>query len=192
LNRPGNEKLGTVGTIIDCLEWLITDENDNPVPQGTTGMLNVRGDSIFPGYLDYDGPSPFVTIQGKEWYRTGDLVQADEAGRIIFMGRLKRFVKIGGEMVSLPAIEEVLLKLYRTKEQPNPLAVEARGDDAHPEIVLFSVMDLQKEDINLQLREAGFAPIYNIKQVIKIPEIPLLGSGKTDYRSLKAMLTQKS
>ena len=192
LNRPGNEKLGTVGTIIDCLEWLITDENDQPVPQGTTGMLNVRGDSIFPGYLDYDGPSPFVQIQGKEWYRTGDLVQADEAGRIIFMGRLKRFVKIGGEMVSLPAIEEVLLKLYRTKEQPNPLAVEAHGDDAHPEIVLFSVLDLQKEDINLQLREAGFAPIYNIKQVIKIPEIPLLGSGKTDYRTLKAMLTQKS
>ncbi len=188
LNRPGNEKAGSVGTIIDAVEWIITDENNKPVPAGTTGMLHVRGDSIFGGYLDYDGPSPFVTIEGKEWYRTGDLVMAEETGHIIFKGRLKRFVKIGGEMVSLPAIEEVLLNLYRTRETPIPLAIEATDNDMRPEIVLFSVLDIQKEDINLQLREAGFAPIYNIKKVIRIPEIPLLGSGKTDYRTLKQML----
>ena len=72
-------------------------------------MLLVRGPSIFGGYLNYDGESPFVECDGKRWYRTGDLVRQDADGVLTFEGRLKRFVKLGGEMISLPAIEAVLL-----------------------------------------------------------------------------------
>lgn len=187
LNRPATAKLGTVGTIIDCLEWIICDNDLKQVKQGETGMLYLRGASIFNGYLNYDGPSPFVEIDGKQWYKTGDLVQADEIGRITFMGRLKRFVKVAGEMVSLPAIEEILMKIYRTEEMPLPLAVEAQGTDALPEIILFTLLDLERDTVNQQIRAAGLSPIHNIKRIVKLKEIPLLGSGKTDYRSLKKM-----
>ena len=155
-------------------------------------MLFVRGPSVFEGYLNYDGPSPFVTINGKEWYRTGDLVQANEQGIVFFKGRLKRFVKVGGEMVSLPAIEEVLMDRYRSDEIPLPLAVEAQGTDAMPEIILFTVLDLDRNTINSQIREAGMSPIHYVKRIVKLKEIPILGSGKTDYQTLKKMKLEEA
>jgi long-chain-fatty-acid--[acyl-carrier-protein] ligase len=187
LNEQFSPRAGTIGKIINCLEWIVTDEQNQPVPPGQTGMLHLRGPSIFGGYLNYDGPSPFVTIQGKEWYRTGDLVAADQDGYITFKGRLKRFVKIGGEMISLPAIEEILLDIHRTEEMPLPLAVEAIGTEEQPNITLFTVLDLNRETVNHQLREAGLSPIHGIRNIVKVMEIPLLGTGKTNYRALKAM-----
>ena len=185
LNRPAHPRPGTMGPVIDCLKMLIADENLKPVPVGTTGMLYLRGPSIFGGYLNYDGPSPFVEIDGEQWYRTGDLVKADAEGMITFMGRLKRFVKIGGEMISLPAIEDTLTQIYRTEENPHPLAVESLGTDDAPDVTLFTTIPLERETVNQQLRDAGFAPIYSIRHVIQLDEIPLLGSGKTDYQTLK-------
>ncbi|MFO7825588.1 MAG: hypothetical protein R6V72_16745 [Cyclobacterium sp.] len=61
------------------------------------------------GYLHHDGRQPFVEYDGKEWYETGDLVSEDAQGILTFRGRLKRFIKLGGEMISLPAIEAALL-----------------------------------------------------------------------------------
>jgi len=184
---------GTVGQVIDSLEWAITDEDcTRRLPQGETGMLLVRGVNVFGGYLNYDGPSPFVTFEGKEWYRTGDLVSAEPDEAITFRGRLKRFVKIGGEMVSLPAIEEVLLKNFGqrlpTDKRTGPvLAVEATGDDQHTEITLFTTIGLSRETANQALAEAGFAPICFLRKVVELPEIPVLGTGKTDYRTIKTM-----
>jgi len=106
------------------------------------------------------------------------------------MGRLKRFVKIGGEMISLPAIEEILLKAYQDKSKDGPvLAVEALGEELQPLITLFSTIQLEREEVNHHLRDAGLAPINFIRQVSSINEIPLLGSGKIDYRTLKTMAT---
>ena len=91
-------------------------------------MLLVRGPSIFNGYLNYSGPDPFTEVDGKRWYVTGDLVRLDEDGYIHFCGRLKRFLKIGGEMVSLPALEEPLSVRYPPTENGPQVAVE--GVDA--------------------------------------------------------------
>ena len=187
LNRPAIAIPGSAGLMLDCLEWMICDKENKPLPPGNTGMLFVRGPSVFEGYLNYDGPSPFVTINGKEWYRTGDLVQANEQGIVFFKGRLKRFVKVGGEMVSLPAIEEVLMDHYRSEDIPLPLAIEAQGTDTMPEIILFTVLELDRSAVNTQIREAGMSPIHYVKRIVKLKEIPILGSGKTDYQTLKKM-----
>ena len=64
-------------------------------------MLWVSGPTVFPGYLAYDGPSPFRERDGRRWYVTGDLVEADADGYLTFRGRLKRFIKAGGEMISV-------------------------------------------------------------------------------------------
>ena len=84
------------------------------------------GPSIFGGYLNYDGESPFFEWDGKRWYRTGDLVRQDADGWLYFEGRLKRFVKLGGEMISLPAIEAVLLPHFSHRGRRR---AAARGRD---------------------------------------------------------------
>ncbi|NLG14584.1 MAG: AMP-binding protein [Lentisphaerae bacterium] len=188
LNQIGAEKQGTLGPVIDILRWTIRDEDLKPVQQGQTGMLYVKGVCVFSGYLNFDGPSPFVTIDNEAWYRTGDLVLEDKDGHIVFQGRKKRFVKIAGEMVSLPAVEEVLLNRYRTPDMEEiPLAVEALGTEEMPAITLFTILDIKRDEVNQTIRDAGLSPIHCVKNIVNIPAIPVLGTGKTDYRSLKAM-----
>ena len=101
-------------------------------------------------------PSPFVEFGGKTWYCTGDLVKPQKDGTLVFAGRLQRFVKLGGEMVSLPAIEDVLVRHYSTPADDKPvLAVEATPAELNPELVLFTIRDLDREDVNNRIREAG-------------------------------------
>ena len=154
------------------------------VSQGEQGILLLHGPSVFHGYLKYEGPSPFVDFEGKSYYRTGDLVSQDENGILFFRGRLKRFVKLGGEMISLPAIEETLLKVFQKEDEDGTvLAVTAFGDDK-PEIVMFTTKKISREEANTVIREAGLSPLHNIRKVVDIEEIPLLGTGKTNYRAL--------
>ena len=127
VNVPGREVRGTIGEVVSSLESVVVEpERFEPVTPGTRGLLLVRGPSVFAGYLHYDGESPFVEFDGKLWYKTGDLVSLDERGNLTFCGRMKRFIKLGGEMISLPAIESVLERVFPTAEdQEGPsLAVE--------------------------------------------------------------------
>ena len=181
---------GTIGKPLPSVEHLLVDlETSLPVEPGKSGMLLVRGPSIFGGYLNYEGESPFVECDGKTWYRTGDLVREDAHGSLVFTGRLKRFVKLGGEMVSLPAVEETLLRRFtREDDQEAPLAVEATPSESQPELVLFSIRTITREEANEALNKAGLSPLHFIRQVRQVDKIPVLGTGKTDYRTLKALL----
>lgn len=177
----------TIGKVLPSLKYmLIEPETASTVTIPGKGVLLVRGESVFEGYLNYEGKSPFVRIDGKKWYNTGDIVSVDENSVLTFSGRLKRFVKLGGEMISLPAIEAVLQQHYVSDADEGPvIAVEATSDEQNPELVLFAVRDLDRETVNGQIREAGLSGLHNIRRVIKLKEIPTLGTGKTDYRALK-------
>ena len=191
VNRPGETRRGTIGRPLPSVEHAIVDvDTHRRVAPGERGMLLVRGPSVFAGYLHHDGPSPFEEFDGRQWYRTGDLVVEDAGGVLTFRGRLKRFVKLGGEMISLPAIEAVLLAglTEPAEDEGPPLAVEATSDEAHPEIVLFTRVPLTREAANRRLRAAGLSPLHNIRRVVTMDDIPVLGTGKTDYRALKARL----
>jgi len=182
---------GTIGKPLPGVEHLLVDlETELPVAPGKVGMLLVRGPSIFGGYLHYEGASPFVESDGKTWYRTGDLVREEPDGTLVFTGRLKRFVKLGGEMISLPAIEEALLRHFASEDdQEAPLAVEATPSDSQPEIVLFSTRPITREEANAVLGQIGLSPLHFIRQIRQVDKIPVLGTGKTDYRTLKALLS---
>lgn len=192
VNRPGDIVCGTIGHAMPSVTLALVREEDGNicgrVEAGQTGMLLVRGPSIFGGYLS-DAPSPFVEFEGHTWYRTGDLVRMDETGRLTFQGRLKRFVKIGGEMISLPQIESVLLEIFGKRgdapEQGPALAVEATAEESGSAIMLFTPLVLSLPEVNAALRGAGLSSLYAIKRIVKVEAIPLLGSGKTDYRALK-------
>ena len=190
-NAPEDAKPFTIGRSLPSVEHVIVHpETGERVETDVQGLLLVRGPSIFPGYLKYDGESPFVDHDDKQWYRTGDLVTEDERGFLTFCGRLKRFVKLGGEMISLPAIEAVLDRHYHEEGEPC-IAVEATPSEDHPEIVLFTTRDLERAEVNHHIRDAGLSPLHNIRRIIKIDEIPLLGTGKTDYRALKEELRKE-
>ena len=189
-NHEHDARPGTIGKPAASLEHVLVDpETNERVATGEKGMLLVRGPSVFDDYVNYDGPSPFVDFEGETWYRTGDLVVEDEDGVLTFAGRLKRFIKLGGEMISLPAVEAALMPHYVTDDDEGPvLAVTATPDEEKPEIVLFTTKDIDREDANRHIREAGLSGLHNLRRVIRIDELPLLGTGKTDYRALATQL----
>ncbi len=203
VNRPGDTMPGTIGQPLASVQTAIVIEEASPhgpaVPArraqpDETGMLLVRGKSIFSGYLG-DAADPFIDFEGQRWYRTGDLVAQDAHGRLTFKGRLKRFVKLGGEMISLPQIEELLQSALKDRpdlpEDGKPfIAVEVRPgseDAGQAEIIAFTPLALTVQEINHILRTAGLSPIHAVRRVVRV-DIPLLGTGKTDYRSLQAVV----
>ncbi|MFW6155505.1 MAG: AMP-binding protein [Planctomycetota bacterium] len=190
VNSEDDPRPGTIGPVLPSLDYAIRDPDTlERVDTGERGMLLVRGPSVFGGYLHYEGPSPFVETEGHTWYRTGDLVRADDDGCLTFAGRIKRFAKIGGEMISLPAIEAVLTERFIRDSDEGPiLAVVADKEDQRPDLVLFAVRDIDREEANAAIRAAGLSALHNIRRVEVLDDLPLLGTGKTDYRALKRRL----
>ncbi|MDQ7023034.1 MAG: AMP-binding protein [Candidatus Gracilibacteria bacterium] len=178
-------KPGTVGKIIDCLDCKIVDVNDfeKDMLLGEQGMILVKGKSIFNGYLDEKIESPFY----KEWYKTGDLGFLDSDGFLTITGRLKRFIKIAGEMISLPALEETIAKKYNTGEELE-VAIEAIEKDGESKIAIFSIKNLDLLEVNKYMRDNGIPNLVKISEIIRVEEIPVMGTGKTDYKILKKMI----
>jgi acyl-CoA synthetase (AMP-forming)/AMP-acid ligase II/1-acyl-sn-glycerol-3-phosphate acyltransferase/acyl carrier protein len=185
-NRIGNTKEGTVGFPVRSVEALIIDvETEQSVARGETGMLLVRGPSIFGGYLDRHVDSPFVEVAGNRWYKTGDLVAMDEDGFLHFKGRLKRFLKAGGEMISLPALEEPFARVFPPDEHGPRVAVEGLETEDGRHIVLFTTVELTFRAASELLIEAGFRGVMRLDEVRRVDSIPVLGTGKTDYKELR-------
>jgi acyl-CoA synthetase (AMP-forming)/AMP-acid ligase II len=191
VNHQDDPMAGTIGPPMASLEWAIVDPDTLARrSHGERGMLLVRGPSVFGGYLNHSGASPFIEMEGKQWYRTGDLVVADADGVLTFSGRLKRFVKIGGEMISLPAVETILSDAFDPGDAEGPvLAVSHAGEEGHAEIVLFSTIALERQAANDAIRAAGLSGLHNVRRVISVDSLPLLGSGKVDHRSLQGTLS---
>jgi acyl-CoA synthetase (AMP-forming)/AMP-acid ligase II/acyl carrier protein len=189
INDENEPKPSSIGKLLPSLECLLLHpETLKPLSLPATGVLLVRGPSVFAGYLNFAGNSPFVEIEGKQYYNTGDIVCIDHDGLMTFQGRLKRFAKLGGEMISLPAIESILEAAFPSEADKGPtLAVEATESE-QPELVLFTSRDIEREEANNKIRAAGLSGLHSIRRVIKLDQIPFLGTGKTDYRALKQLL----
>jgi long-chain-fatty-acid--[acyl-carrier-protein] ligase len=184
-NRPG-----TVGRPIPGVEVCVVDlVTEAQLPTGRTGMLWVSGPMVFPGYLGYDGPSPFQERDGKRWYVTGDLAELDADGYIRLAGRLKRFLKAGGEMISLVALEEPFARLYPPTQEGPRVAVEGIETAEGTRIVLFSTEPISLRDANALLHQEGFRGVMHLSETRQVATIPVLGTGKTDYKVLRATLT---
>ncbi len=181
---------GTVGKPLPGVEVIVTDlETEQPVPVGSMGMLLVHGPIVFPGYLGHTGEQPFRTLNGKKWYVTGDLAALDKDGYIAFHGRLKRFIKAGGEMISLPALEEPLARVFPPTDDGPSVAVEGiERDNGGRLVVLFSREEITLKNANGILHLEGFRGVMRLDEVRQVERIPVLGTGKTDYKALRAML----
>ncbi len=183
VNVPMACRVGSVGQFLPGMEAQI-----EPVPgieQG--GALHVRGPNVMKGYFLFDQPGVIQPPRsvGAGWYSTGDIVTVDEDGFVHIRGRLKRFAKIAGEMVSLEVVE----KIAASAAPGYTHAASTRGDAAKGEaLVLFTTAPALNRDALLSAAKAIGSPELAVPRVIRQLEgIPLLGSGKTDYVRLKQM-----
>jgi len=186
--RPHEERIGVGRPVTGVNLAVVHPETMTAVPDGEQGLILIRGTSVFSGYLD-PSINPFVTYAGETWYNSGDLGRIDN-GRLVITGRLKRFIKIAGEMISLGAVEEALQKRVPSQDGAPSVAVLAQGTegDGRPKLIAFAAGALSLESAHMCLREAGFPHIVHISEVRELKALPVLGTGKTDYQGLKAML----
>jgi long-chain-fatty-acid--[acyl-carrier-protein] ligase len=184
-------KPNSIGRPIPGVEVCITDlETKALLPRGQMGMIHVTGPVVFPGYIGHEGPPPFEEIGGKKWYVTGDLAEIDDSGDIIFRGRLKRFLKAGGEMISLPALEEPFAKKYPPTDEGPRVAVEGIETPDGRRIVLFTTEPITLRDANALIQSEGHRGVMRLDDVRQVEKIPTLGTGKTDYKVLRAMIAE--
>jgi long-chain-fatty-acid--[acyl-carrier-protein] ligase len=112
----------------------------------------------------------------------------DVDGYLWFRGRLKRFLKAGGEMISLPALEEPFARLYPPGEDGPRVAVEGVETENGRHIVLFTTEPIGLREANALLLQEGFHGVMRLDEVRHIDKVPILGTGKTDYKQLRALV----
>lgn len=189
LTRPGEPRVGVGKPLSGTDIVIVHPETLEVLPDKTDGLILISSPSVFPGYLD-PSINPFVEVRGKRYYNSGDMGRL-ERGSLVITGRLKRFIKIAGEMVSLTAVEEALQKRIQSPDGAPAVAVLSKGieGDARPLLLLFTSESVTLEAANTILRDAGFPYLVSLAEIKKITPLPLLGSGKTDYQELKTHLT---
>jgi acyl-CoA synthetase (AMP-forming)/AMP-acid ligase II/1-acyl-sn-glycerol-3-phosphate acyltransferase/acyl carrier protein len=191
VNPPTAPRPGSIGKPLPGVDVRVVDlEDGSEVTAGQLGMLHVSGPTVFPGYLGQEGPAPFIEDRGRRWYVTGDLGEFDADGYLWFRGRLRRFLKAGGEMISLPALEEPFTHRYPPTTEGPCVAVEGIEYDGGRHIVLFTTEPLTLRDANALLLQEGFHGVMRLDEVRLVESIPLLGTGKIDYKQLRALILE--
>jgi acyl-[acyl-carrier-protein]-phospholipid O-acyltransferase / long-chain-fatty-acid--[acyl-carrier-protein] ligase len=188
VNVPMACRIGSVGQMVPGMDYSI----EAVVGIENGGALHVKGPNVMKGYLLFDKPGfiqPPNSI-GEGWYATGDIVEIDEDDFVHIRGRVKRFTKIAGEMISLEVVERIA-----AHAAPGCVhAASSRSDSSKGEaIVLFTTArSLLREQLSAAAKSLG-APELAVPRDIRIVDaIPLLGSGKTDYLRLKELAAATS
>jgi acyl-[acyl-carrier-protein]-phospholipid O-acyltransferase/long-chain-fatty-acid--[acyl-carrier-protein] ligase len=184
VNDPGTNRAGTVGRFLPGLEWRL-----EPVPGIDGGQrLFVRGPNVMRGYLD-PLKAGGVDLLPNGWHDTGDVVDVDADGFVRILGRVKRFAKIGGEMVSLNAVEGYAAQVWPHNTHAAVALPDARKGER---VILFSdFKDAQPAELLEWAKTNGAPEIAVPKKIVPVEEIPVLGSGKTDYVALQKLAAEK-
>jgi len=180
INTPIANLNGSVGQLLPGMEHML--EAVPGIELG--GLLHVRGENVMMGYYLYDQPGVLKPpVDG--WYNTGDIVELDAQGFIHIKGRAKRFAKIAGEMVSLEVVEQIA----NTAAPEQQHAASTQSDPQRGEnIILFTTdQQLKREDLQIVAKNLGLPELAIARKLVYLAEIPLLGTGKTDYVTLKQM-----
>jgi len=184
VNTPMESKPGAVGRPVSKIEYYLDPVEG--IEEG--GRLFVKGPNIMLGYLlaDTDGEIQAPeSDRGPGWYDTGDIASVDEDGYFYILGRAKRFAKIGGEMVSLTAVEELATKTWPGF---NHAAVSLLDDKKGEKIILITDnKNALRKHIQEQIKKDKHGELYLPKKVLLTDGLPVLGTGKTDYITLTQM-----
>ena len=181
VNNLMSNKAGTVGRLISGMECYLRPVEG--IENG--GNLIVKGPNVMQGYLFHDKPGkihPPSTEKGAGWYDTGDIAEIDEEGFITIKGRVKRFAKVAGEMVSLSTVEELASLTWPEKSHAAvAVADERKGEKI---ILVTELKEAKRKPLQETARNNHFSELSIPRQVLAVDKIPVLGSGKTDYVTL--------
>lgn len=188
ITKPGRERIGVGQPIVKDSIMIVDPENHKSLGLNERGLILAKGDHIFHGYLG-KGQNPFIKINEDTWYQTGDLGYLTECGSLVLSGRMKRFIKIGGEMISLPAMEDTLKRKWPDTENGPSLAIQAlEREGKRPSLFLFTDAKITIEEANTQLKTEGFSNLSKLNKSIQLDTLPILGTGKVDYQTLKKII----
>lgn len=205
VNTPLESRFGSVGRFLPGMEYRLEDVEgvSNPAPilppaadrgvaaasqvvetQQKIGRLFVKGPNVMKGYLNPEANAKFLELDG--WYDTGDLARVDEDGYVFLLGRMKRFAKVSGEMVSLTAVEDALAGAFPQFGQRCEVAVVAVPDvDKGEKLVAISNEPrLKIEDLRAAIKAKGMTNLCMPREIRSVREIPKLGTGKVNHRAL--------
>jgi len=184
VNTPLEYRAGSVGRFLPGIEWYL-----DPVPAlPEGGRLCVRGPNVMLGYLRPGTAgqlTPASTTRGAGWYDTGDLVRVDQDGFVRVLGRARRFAKIGGEMVSLAAVEEFVLRTWpRTRHAVMSVPDPQAGEQL---VLLTEHSAATRQALVERARLEGASNLIIPKRILTVPALPLLTNGKIDYPAARAL-----
>ncbi len=184
LNTPLEPRYGSVGRLLPGMEYKL--EKVEGVAEG--GRLFVRGLNVMKGYLNADANAKFHALDG--WYDTGDIVSVDAEGYLHIRGRMKRFAKVSGEMVSLSAVEDALAGAFPQYGLRCQVAILTRPDENKGEMLIAVTNEpkLALDEIREVIKAKGLTSLSTPREIKAVKEIPKLGTGKVDHRGLKALL----
>lgn len=184
VNTPMESKLGAVGRPVSKMEYYL--EPVDGITEG--GRLFVKGPNVMLGYLLTKSNGEIQAPESKRgagWYDTGDIAKVDQDGYFYILGRVKRFAKIGGEMVSLTVVEELAMQIW---PRFSHVAVSLLDDKKGEKIILITDnKDALKKQFQKQLRKNQYSELYLPKRVLLAEDLPVLGTGKIDYITLTKM-----
>ena len=187
LNTPMANKNGSVGQLMPGIDHKL--EPVDGVENG--GALHVKGANVMLGYLKVDQPGviqPPSSTYGAGWYNTGDIVSIDEAGYVTIQGRMRRFAKIAGEMVSLEVVERIAaLAQPKFEHASTALKDPQRGEMI---VLLTPDRDLRREQLQAAARELGAPELAVPRRILYIDKLPMLGNGKKDYVTIGKLAEQ--
>jgi len=176
-NQPGDIRAGTIGKMLPGIESRL-----EPV-EGLedAGRLWVRGPNIMKGYISPDKPGEVVPLEGG-WHDTGDVVSVDTEGYYVIRGRIKRFAKIGGEMVSLTVVENCASAVWPDYMHACAIAPDPkRGEQV---ILVTNHPSPKREELLRWAQTHGVPEISVPKKIVSVESLPVLGTGKIDYVSV--------
>jgi acyl-[acyl-carrier-protein]-phospholipid O-acyltransferase/long-chain-fatty-acid--[acyl-carrier-protein] ligase len=183
-NVPMRPRHGSAGQFLPGIEHKL--EPVEGVTEG--GRLFVRGPNIMRGYLNAEANARFQALGG--WYDTGDIVRIDADGYIFILGRLKRFAKVSGEMVSLAAVEEALAGAFPQYGLRFAVAVVARPDAARGEklIAVTNEPRLSLAEARAAIHARGLSNLTVPREIKVLHDLPRLGTGKVNHRELEKIV----
>lgn len=184
VNTPMAYRSGTVGQLLPGIEAKLLPVSG--IERG--GVLNVRGPNVMSGYYRFEAPGalePPRSEAGEGWYSTGDVVEVDDEGFVRIVGRVKRFAKVAGEMVSLEVVEKIAVQASPESQHAASTQADSQRGEA---IVLFTTdAALGREQLQEAARNSGQPELAVPRKICRLDSLPLLGTGKVDYVTLKKL-----
>jgi acyl-[acyl-carrier-protein]-phospholipid O-acyltransferase/long-chain-fatty-acid--[acyl-carrier-protein] ligase len=183
VNQPGHNHPGTVGRPLPGTE--VRFESVPGIEKG--GRMLVRGINVMVGYLHPDSPGELQKLP-EGWHDTGDIVSQDEEGFLTIRGRLKRFAKIGGEMVSLAVVENVASTLWRDHDHAAAVLPDKRKGE---QIVLLTTYPkADRTEFQRWAQDHGVNELSLPRKIFQVPAIPVLGTGKMDIGAVQKLAAE--